>query len=212
MNESNQPVRASQFLHNINKAFEIASSGNSNAPVLAAMLDLAEAYLSLEPATLPEAECYNPIFFLHTLWCQLNDSGIELAAKEIAVFLEGDFSETDQIEILNSLRDVLLTAKQVSAISDDLHDPCCINNLINSALLYAFMTSGDTSWVDMEEWDCLDIFIAEAWGASDEEKRSLVASTLQAQIEKSSVEFSKSIFEDLLNGRITTPNTFWDET
>jgi hypothetical protein len=117
---------------------------------------------------------------------------------------------TDPIEILTSLRNVLRSAKRVSSIQADLQDPCNINNLINAALLYAFLTSGD-DWDEMEELNCLDLFLSEAWDASAEEEQEGAANQLQDYIENVAIESSESIFAALLDGQITTPNPFWDE-
>jgi hypothetical protein len=209
MSEINDSNQASQYLHNINRVVEITNIDAADASVLAAVHSLAKAYLSLEPYPTSKSECYDPISFLYILWCNPNKQGIEQAARELTAFLE-ERSTVAQIEILTSLRNVLQSSRQIPSVREDLRDPCNINNLINAALLYAFLTSGD-DWDEIEEWDCFDIFLSEAWGADDEEKQKLAANQLQIYIEQSSIGSSESVFEALQNGRITIPNTLWDE-
>lgn len=207
MSEINSFNQASQYLHNIRRV--VGSSANTAAaPVLAAAFSLAEAYLSLDPYTTSKVECDAPIFFLHNLWCNSGEQGIEQAVGEFETALGEDAAV--QINILSSLRNVLYSAKLVSQIREDLRDPGNINNAIHAALLYAFFTSSN-DWDEMEERDCFDIFISEAWGADDREKQRVAASNLQAYIENSSIDPSESIFEALYSGQVTTPNTLWDE-
>jgi hypothetical protein len=209
MSETNASDRASQYLHNIDRVIEITNIDTANPSVLAAVHNLAEAYLSFEPYTTSKSECHDPISFLHILWCNPNEQGIEQAARELTAFLE-EYSTANQIEILTSLRNVLQSSRQVPSIREDLRDSCKINNLINAALLYAFLTSSE-DWDEMEEWDCFDIFLGEAWSADDREKQKLAANQLQIYIQQSSIRSSESVFEALQNGQITTPNTLWDE-
>lgn len=201
--------QASQYIHNVRRVIEITNSNTLDASISAVVLSLAETYLSFDPTATSKAECYDPIFFLHILWCEPNSQGIDQTARKLRAFLEEEVT-VHQIEILTSLQNVLCAARQVPAIREDLRDPCNINNLIGAALIYAFLTSaGD--W-DEEEWDCLDIFLREAWTASDEETRKVAANHLQGYIENFSVEPSESIFKALFDGRIITPNTdIWGE-
>lgn len=208
MSEIDSSDQASRYIRNICIVIEIVSKNNADAAVLEAVCSLAEAFLNLDPYTTSKSECYDPIFFLHIPWCNPSEQGVEQAAREFEATFSGE-STADQIEILASLRNVLCAARQVPAIRESLRDPCNISNLINRALLYAFLTSA--TWHEMDEWDCFDIFLDEAWDASNEEKQKAAATHLQVYIENSSIEASESIFEALHNGRITTPNTSWDE-
>jgi hypothetical protein len=203
MSEMNRSNQASQYLHNVHRMLEVASIDTTNASLSTAVLALAEAYLSLNPSIAANAECHAPIFFLHILWCQPDREGIEQAAREFDTWL-GAYSPADQLEILTALTNVLSSARQVPSIYEELRDPCNINNLINAALLYACLTSAD--WQDSEEWDCLDIFLSEAWETDEEEHQKRVANRLQGYIETYSAESAESILEALLNGRIVTSN------
>ncbi|WNZ24521.1 hypothetical protein HJG54_17785 [Leptolyngbya sp. NK1-12] len=208
MNEIDRSNQASQYLHNVRRMLEVASIDTADASLSTAVLALAEAYLRLNPSVTANAKCHAPIFFLHILWCQPDHEGIEQAAREFDAWL-GAYSPADQLEILTALTNVLSAARQVPAIYEELRDPCNINNLINAALLYACLTSAD--WQDNEEWNCLDIFLSEAWEANEEEHQKSVANRLQGYLETYSAESAESMFEALLNGRIITSNPDWDE-
>lgn len=202
--------RASQYLHNIRRVIEAANlEGGDTLTLLTATLSLAETYLSLDPLLPPELDYDGPVFFLHTLWCDPSDQGLEQAIRDFEAFLR-DCDSAKGGKILTSLRNVLIAVRQVPSIREDLQNPYNINDLIYIALLYAFVTSGD-DWFNQEELDCLYIFLSDVWNTQDATALNLAASNLQTHIENSSVGLSESIFADLLSGRITTPNIFLND-
>ena len=210
MSEAGNDNQASQYLQNVCKVLEIASHNTVDTPVLEAAYGLAEAFLSFEPYTTSQLEHCDLIFFLQTLWCNPNDQGIKQAAREFEAYLGGEILDV-QIRMLTGLKNVLCAAKLLPSIREDLRDPGNISNLIYASLVYELLDGGN-DWDELEEWDCLMIFLGRAWEADDEEKRQVVADELQSYIESSSIEPPESIFEALYSGRITIPNNLWDES
>jgi hypothetical protein len=209
MSEAGNDNQASQYLHNVRKVLEIAASKTDMSAVLEAAYGLAEAFLSFEPYTNSQLEHCDLIFFLQTLWCNPNDQGIEQATREFEAHLGGESPEV-QVWMLTGLRNVLCAATLVPSIREELRDPGNISNLINASLVYELLDCGN-DWDELEEWDCLKIFVGGAWKADDEGKRQVVADELQSYIESSSIEPPESIFEALYNERITIPNNLWNE-
>lgn len=206
MSEAHNDNQASQYLHSVSKVLGITSNKTVDTSVLEAAYGLAEAFLSFEPYTTSQVERCDVTFFLQILWCNPNDQGIEQAAREFEAHLGGESLDV-QVWMLTGLRNVLCAAMLVPSIREELRDPGNISNLINASLVYELLDCGN-DWDELEEWDCLKIFVGEAWGAGDEEKRRIVADELQSYIESSSIESPESIFEALYNERITIPNSW----
>lgn len=205
MDETSSFNKEEQYLGSIRRVVGIAS--DNDAGVVEAACRLAQVFLSFKPHTISTVECNKPVFFLHILWCDSSSQGIEKTVEAFEIVF-GNENPKSQIDLLNDVRNVLCSARHISSIREDLRDPGNLNNFINAFLLYLFFTSGN-DLRDSKELNCLEIFFGEISDANAEEAQKAAANHLELEITNASIKPSESIFDALMEGRITIPNEYW---
>jgi hypothetical protein len=190
------PTRAFQYLVNFGQVIDSADLDSQE--LTKELLELASAYLNLNPLTIPTVEDNSFNFFLNTLWLSPNQVGIEQAVREFEAFLADFSSLADQIKMVDYISDVLEVSRSIATLREELRDPSRINDLVLSAILYPTFTSAlhDVST------DALDSFFAQVWDAQDEADLNAAAENLKTLTASASSESPELPLASLLLGQI----------